>query len=156
MGISFIRGEDKMVKNQRGITLVEVLAAIILIAIISFLAWNIFFQGKNYTEKSISKSQMQQEANIILSRLSKIHQSSDTYEVNIQTCSFTIKYTVSGTTKNEPFNNSKLCITLTNIPNIVDPKTINAINFNLKIEDINKSNNHISVNSYLYRLKEAP
>ncbi|MFY0741189.1 prepilin-type N-terminal cleavage/methylation domain-containing protein [Solibacillus silvestris] len=145
-----------MVKNQRGITLMEVLAAIILISIISFLAWNIFFQGKNYTEKSLSKSQMQQEANIILSRLSKIHQSSDTYEVNTQTCSFIIKYTVNGTTKNEPFNNGKLCIKLSNIPNIIDPKTINAIDFNLYIEDINKPDNNILVNSYLYRLKEAP
>lgn len=145
-----------MVKNQRGITLVEVLAAIILISIISFLAWNIFFQGKNYTEKSLSKSQMQQEANIILSRLSKIHQSSDNYEVNIQTCSFNIKYTVNGNTKNESFNNSRLCIKLSNIPNIIDPKTINAIDFNLYIEDINKPDNNILVNSYIYRLKEAP
>lgn len=145
-----------MIKNQRGITLVEVLATIILISIISFLTWNIFFQGKNYTEKSISKSQMQQEANIILSRLSKIHQSSDTYEVNIQKCSFTIKYTVNGTTKNESFNNSRLCIKLTNIPNIINPKTVNAIDFNLNIVDIKKPDNNILVNSYLYRLKEAP
>ena len=97
--------------NQRGITLIELLATLAILSIVSILIWSIFFQGTNYSNKAMTKNQMQQEANIIITNLTKIHQTSDSYDIDSsKTCSFTVNDNDKGLT--EVFEHSQLSISV--------------------------------------------
>ncbi|PYF02869.1 PulJ/GspJ family protein [Ureibacillus chungkukjangi] len=139
--------------QQSGFSLVETLVIIVLLSIVSLITWNIFFQGSNYTNKAVSKNQLQQEANIIISKLTKIHLQSDTYKVHIDDCKFTIEATSKGIiTDKETFENNQLCITLKNVPEDVNPKT-DDVNLELIIMR-NDSNRKLKMEVLLQRLKE--
>ena len=59
-------------KNQRGITLIELLLTISIISFVGVLIWSVFFQGTEYSNTAITNNQMQQEANIIMTKITKI------------------------------------------------------------------------------------
>lgn len=52
-------------KNEAGLTLIELLLALSITTTIGILIWSIFFQGFNYSNKAMTKNQMQQEANMV-------------------------------------------------------------------------------------------
>lgn len=140
-------------KNQNGISLIEVLASIVLVVLIGFLAWNTFFQGANYSKNAMTKNQMYQEANLIMVELTKNHQNVSKYVINaIDSCSFEIsKLEDSKQIKIIEKSHSKLCYSIENLPIKVDSNT-NSINFNLVISDRTKLDNKIRVNIPLHRL----
>ncbi|WP_341302033.1 prepilin-type N-terminal cleavage/methylation domain-containing protein [Lysinibacillus sp. FSL H8-0500] len=141
-----------IIKNQRGLTLVEVLASIIILSLVTILAWNIFFQGTKYSQKTISKNQMQQEANVIIANLNSIHKRSREYSVSSSDCRLSVVYTDQNRTeKEEIFENSQMCIQANALT--VIPKTSNA-EVHLIIEEKNNPNNTIEINTLLSRLKE--
>lgn len=141
--------------KQAGVSLVEVLAIIVLLTIVVLLSWNIFFQGAKYTNKTISKNYMQQEANYIISKLNKIHLQSDTYKVTRSSCKFTIESTTDGRiTDIVTFENNQLCITIKNIPDTVIPNE-QDINLQLTIQQLDEATNDITIETLLQRLKEA-
>lgn len=59
--------------NERGITLVELLAALALFGVISLLIWNFFFQALSFNEREVTKNQLQQEANLIVNTMQQLH-----------------------------------------------------------------------------------
>ncbi|MDM5333204.1 prepilin-type N-terminal cleavage/methylation domain-containing protein [Ureibacillus composti] len=141
-------------KNQRGITLVEVLAIIVLISIIGLLMWNIFFQGVNYSANAITKTQIQQQANVIISDLTKIHQTTeeDYYEIipSADSCSFSI---IDRKNLNRKYENSKLCLQVENTPITIKPKNEdNNKLLKLTIFEKNNRDNQIQVEFQLHRL----
>lgn len=140
-------------KNQSGISLIEVLASIVLLVLIGFLAWNIFFQGANYSKNAMTKNQMYQEANLIMIELTKNHQNVPKYVINsIDSCSFQIsKIEDTGQTDIIEKSHSKLCYSIENLPITVDSNT-NSIKFNLLISDRSKLDNKIRVTIPLHRL----
>ncbi|KOY82807.1 prepilin-type N-terminal cleavage/methylation domain-containing protein [Lysinibacillus macroides] len=141
-----------IIKNQRGLTLVEVLASIIILSLVTILAWNMFFQGTKYSQKTISKNQMQQEANIIIANLNSIHKRSIEYSVSSSDCRLSVVYTDQNRAeKEEIFENSQMCIQANDLT--VIPKTTNA-EVHLIIEEKNNPNNKIEINTLLSRLKE--
>jgi len=142
------------IKNERGLTLVEVLATLIIFTLIFILAWSIFFQGTNYTKKAVSKNQLQQEVNVIISSLNSIHKRSTEYAATINSCSFSIQYTAQGVTKKEVFENSQMCIKLSNFTSPVVPKTTD-VEIELVIEENDNPNNKVHINTLLSRLKEG-
>ena len=113
-------------KNQRGITLIELLLTISIISFVGVLIWSVFFQGTEYSNTAITNNQMQQEANIIMTKITKIHQTSDSYEINSpDACSLTIKDNVNGTT--EIFEHSQFCISVKkDISNPINPNITNV------------------------------
>ncbi|MFF2794323.1 type II secretion system protein [Lysinibacillus xylanilyticus] len=142
------------IKNERGLTLVEVLATLIIFSLVFILVWSIFFQGTNYSKKAVSKNQMQQEANVIISSLNSIHKRSTEYSVTSNSCSLSIQYTAQNAAKTEVFENSQMCIKLANsFTNPVNPKTTN-VEIKLIIEEKDHPNNKVTINTLLSRLKE--
>ena len=137
--------------NERGLTLVEVLATVIILSIISILAWRIFFQGTEYSKKAVSKNQMQQEANIIIASLNSIHKRSIEYSIDSSNCKISVQYTTQSTTKTEVFENSQMCIQANDLT--ITPKTTDA-DLNITIEEKGRPKNKIQINSLLSRLKE--
>jgi len=70
-----------MIQNSKGLTLIELLAAVSLSAIILLLAYQFLFQGFQFSKTVTDKTLLQQEANYIMANLTKIHQSSDSYTI---------------------------------------------------------------------------
>jgi len=140
--------------QQYGFSLVETLAIIVILTIVLLLSWNIFFQGTNYSNKAVTKNQLQQEANIIISKLNKIHLQSDSYNVQIESCKFSIEATINGSPRSpETFENDLFCISLKNVPNTVIPKKDN-VNLELIIQQKNDPSTKLKIDTLLHRLKE--
>lgn len=76
--------------NQKGITLVELLAAISIMAIISVILWGIFYQGNTFTQKKISENQLSQEVNTLARTLQTIHQKGEPYSIIVEDCKIVV------------------------------------------------------------------
>lgn len=59
--------------NQRGMTLVELLAAIVIVGVLTILIWRIFFQTIDQNSYVVTEQTLQQEANVILASIQSIH-----------------------------------------------------------------------------------
>lgn len=60
-------------KNEKGLTLVEVLATLVLFSIIAITIWNFFFQTINHNEREVTQNQLQREANLIVNTIQNFH-----------------------------------------------------------------------------------
>lgn len=76
--------EIDMKLNQKGITLVELLAALTLVALIAAGAWTVLSIGLKHSAVEINKTVMQQDANLIISKLTSTHQKSDMYKIKFE------------------------------------------------------------------------
>lgn len=151
--------------NQKGITLVELLAALLLVSVIAAIAWNALSIGFKHTAVETSKTQLQQEANLIVTKLINEHRRNDHYylktsgtSLEIQTCNDSAagsvcdgfvrltdsNYLYSGTIDGIPFANWD---PLTKI----DPKTKN-VNLVLKVADSIKPTRSVEVKTSLTRI----
>lgn len=79
--------------NQRGITLVELVAALALVTIVATAAWTTLTIGMKHGAAETSKTMLQQDANLIISKLSAAHRMHDYYylqfvggNLEIKTC----------------------------------------------------------------------
>lgn len=70
--------------NQRGITLVELLAALALVSIIAIGAWTALSIGLKHSAVETNKTSMQQDANLIVSKLTNAHRKSDMYKLKFE------------------------------------------------------------------------
>jgi len=79
--------------NQKGVTLVELLATLVIFGIFSTIIWAFLFQTVKTNEVEISKNQLQQEANIILNALDEVHRNSSEYTIDYNSDEIIIKPT---------------------------------------------------------------
>lgn len=68
-----------MLGNQKGITLVELIAALALVSIIAAIAWTALSIGFKHTASETNKTQLQQEANLIVATITNEHRRNDYY-----------------------------------------------------------------------------
>ena len=141
-----------MNRGEQGITLVETLATLVIISIIGVTIWSVFFQGYQYSEKSISKNSMIQEANLLITDLTEIHQSSNKYVLENSNCK--IKVTIDDTLPAREFEHPILCYSTNVTSATVFPKQSGGnLPLTVTIYERNKQNNKVSVRAKLYRLK---
>lgn len=69
--------------NERGATLVELIAALALVAALAAIAWTALTLGARHTAVETSKTILQQDANLIISMLSAEHRANDSYTLRI-------------------------------------------------------------------------
>ncbi len=147
-----------MYKNEKGLTLLEVLVTLVILSFIGVLIWSVFNSGIKFSNKEISKNQMQQEANIILTTLTKIHQTATSYSINSNaSCSVTVNANFSHSSEVYNFENQKLCINIThnNASDDFDPiYHNNLVTFYITISEKNNRKNEISIEGVLSRLKD--
>jgi len=72
---------DKRPTQQSGMTLVEVLAVLLLTALVIMLIWTTVLTSMKYNITETKKLRMQQEANYIITELQQIHRKCDTYRL---------------------------------------------------------------------------
>ncbi|SEM33435.1 prepilin-type N-terminal cleavage/methylation domain-containing protein [Mesobacillus persicus] len=161
-----------MINNQRGISLVEVLATLVILSIIGGTIWSIFFQGHSYSQNAISKNAMQQEANIILTSLKNVHQTNDKYTISTisdSSCDSVdgkiggrIEITGiedhngTGTISNEQdkvFSNTRLCF-ISSLEETINIANKNNVPLTLTIYEKQNPTNILKINTLLFRIKE--
>lgn len=141
-----------MVKlNQYGITLIELLLTVAILSIVGGIVWGIFFQGVKYSNDAVTINQMQQESNIIITKLKEIHQTSEEYTIQSNNGIITVTYTDKfGSTQVIIFENSNFDLASTQV-NKTKPKETDTL-FTVIVTDKKSDNSH-STSTLLYRLK---
>lgn len=72
-----------MKKNEAGMTLVEVLAALVLITLVTSIIWTTVSIATKFNVSETSTLRLQQEANYIISTLQQVHRNCETYNLTI-------------------------------------------------------------------------
>ena len=67
----------RLLKNETGITLIEVLATLTITAIIGSVVYAVFFQTLHANEKTKAHNELRQEANIVMTQLRTMHEKGD-------------------------------------------------------------------------------
>lgn len=132
--------------NEKGITLVELLAGLALFGIISVLIWNFFFQALNFNEREVTKNQLQQEANLIVNTIQQLHTKSTITSLTNTNDSLTVNYDVN---KHKDFDKK-------NIVYILEPSTIvpsKEFKFKLTLESSTNDSVKFKVETTFSKLK---
>ena len=151
--------------NQKGITIVELLAALVLVSIIAAIAWNALSIGFKHTAVETSKTQLQQEANLIVTKLINEHRRNDHYylktsgtSLEIQTCNDSAAGIVCGSFVQLTDSNYLYSGTINDIPfaswdplTKIEPKT-KHVNLVLKVADSIKTTRSVEVKTTLTRI----
>jgi prepilin-type N-terminal cleavage/methylation domain-containing protein len=138
-----------MMKNQNGLTLIEILASLAVLSVIGLVLWNVFFQGLIYSKKAVSQTAMQQEANMISMELTRIHQSHSTYRLVNSGCAIKIYDSESSQQPFETFSHSELCIS--GITKEIDSSS--SRDLALTLHDKKHPENKFELTTTLYKLK---
>ncbi|MDQ6599833.1 prepilin-type N-terminal cleavage/methylation domain-containing protein [Bacillus salipaludis] len=147
-----------MERDERGLTLIEVLASITILSILGVIIWNVFLQGYKLSQRAVSKNSMIQETNLVITNLTRIHQKSTQYTLSNTgaNCEITINYTkMDGTTQTEIYNNPQICFNFDITNSVTMPVNPKQNDVSLKITSSDKKNpsNNITINTMLYRIK---
>lgn len=142
-----------LIRTQRGITLIELLVTLAILSIIGTIIWSVFFQGYNFSQKAVTKNRLQQEANMVIVNLTKIHQTSLVYSISNTDCKITVNYTkkIDNSQQSQIFQGNGLCYE-TNVTGSFDPNQ-NDNDVKVTVYDQNDRNNKAEVDTFLYRLK---
>ena len=145
--------------NEKGVTLIELLAALALVSIIAVLAMTTFNIGVKYNVTETKKTTMQQESNLIVSTLMNVHRTEKCYEIeNTTTTAITMKIYDDEQCTTTPsrqieFNQNQFTYEL--ILETGTPEKINPQETNYSLTLTIKDNNSSLENSYqtqIYRL----
>ncbi|WP_078545312.1 PulJ/GspJ family protein [Litchfieldia alkalitelluris] len=72
----------KYILNNRGLTLIELLASLVIFSLIMGLISGLIINSANHFEVTKKKVSLSQEANLILAQLTRIHQTKSTYIID--------------------------------------------------------------------------
>lgn len=78
----------KHIKNNQGLTLIEMLATITILFIIGGMVYAMLFQMFSNFNTSENRITARQEANLIIAHLTMIHQTSDKFEIEYESENF--------------------------------------------------------------------
>ncbi len=75
----------KQIKNETGLTLIEVLATLTILSIVSVIIYNVFSNGLRYSSQAEDTVLIQQEANYLLTLLKEQHENAaNDYTVTVE------------------------------------------------------------------------
>ncbi|WP_342432480.1 prepilin-type N-terminal cleavage/methylation domain-containing protein [Neobacillus sp. FSL H8-0543] len=155
-----------MKEKQGGLTLVEVLATLTILSTVSVIIYSVFFQGLSFSHEAISKNQMHQETNLLITNLKKIHTTARRYDIlnTNSDCDITVNIKDNPTdpnlvTRTEILSHPNMCFNfeITNsVSNTIIPnKTGHNVAIKLNTSDKNNKQNEITIDTFLYRVKGA-
>lgn len=80
------------IKKDNGLTLVELLATVVILGIVSILIFSFMVNGINQSESQKEKANLQQQANYVLTVWKEYHEDGIEYEISISNNNQTIKF----------------------------------------------------------------
>ncbi|AXI09687.1 hypothetical protein CUC15_12470 [Oceanobacillus zhaokaii] len=72
-----------MMNNEKGITLIEVLATLVISSLFMGIIYTVVMMSMEYSSVETKKTQLQQEANYIITDLQRIHRNGECYVLSI-------------------------------------------------------------------------
>lgn len=151
--------------NQKGITLVELVAALALVSIIATIAWTALTIGMKHGAAETNKTIMQQEANLMISSLMAAHRGSEKYSIIFEddqlkinscqkdgTCEMNnigSKYDFTGTVINSVLVDTSIATPVIFADLTPEEK---HTEITLKITDLSNSKRTLTINTTLSRL----
>ncbi|WP_075619957.1 prepilin-type N-terminal cleavage/methylation domain-containing protein [Paenisporosarcina indica] len=154
----------KYIKNEKGITLVELIAALALVTIVAILIMTTLSIGIQRSVIEGEKTRIQQEANLMVSKLLDIHQKGNCYQLEITPTKDLVVIFYNNITKttcgseiakSQPINSQNYNIRTTNpseIFKIINPRSNNnAISIVLSLDS--RSTITYEINTTLSRYK---
>ncbi|AIY05151.1 hypothetical protein Plano_1186 [Planococcus sp. PAMC 21323] len=87
-----------MRNNEKGITMIELLAALVLVSIVVAGAWTAMTIGFKHSVVETTKTHIQQDANLIVSKLSANHRQSESYKLKFENGQLMLKTCTTETT----------------------------------------------------------
>jgi prepilin-type N-terminal cleavage/methylation domain-containing protein len=143
-----------LLRKQDGLTLIELLITLAILSFTGSIVWSVFFQGINFSQTSISKNTIQQETNLIITNLKKIHQTSKEYTINNGTCTITVNATkADSSTQTYVFDHPSLCFQL-DYTGLVQPDN-EDVKLTITTSEKNDTNNKLEIKTILFRLKDG-
>ena len=156
-----------MKRTENGLTLIELLVTLSILSFIGIIAWSVFFQGYNFSQKAISKNAMIQETNLLITDLKKVHQTLIKYEIKSENCEVKVTNLKTTPQQTQIFNHPNICFKILEInavqgsgpktvePNIKDATddSLNDVPLKINASDKNNSQNSITQDTFLYRMK---
>ncbi|REB07166.1 prepilin-type N-terminal cleavage/methylation domain-containing protein [Sporosarcina sp. BI001-red] len=139
-----------MKDNQSGMTLVELLAVLVLISLVTGIIWTTMSISMKHNSVETTKLQLQQEANAVITKLQREHRVRECYNLNIEEHEITItncedqpafKEILGNEFKYGPFMNRK-----------IQPKKGNT-RFNLEVTDLTNPKLTVTVPTEITRYK---
>lgn len=100
-------------RNQHGVTLIELLLTLAILTTIGALIWSVFIQGTKYSNNAVTRNQMQQEANLITTYLTRIHQTSNEYTIETTNTQIKIISKLDSNITTQIYNNSQFIYEVT-------------------------------------------
>lgn len=155
----------KSVNNQKGISLVEVLAALALVATIAAIAWTALSIGFKHTAVETEKTKIQQSANLIMSTLTNEHRRSEKYslifegnQLKIDSCDKTGVCTLKTIEQTYDYTGSVVNATVIDLHDTIDDKVLDLnpkaahTEITLVLTDLNNPNNTVTLETKLTRI----
>ena len=157
-----------MKRTENGFTLIEVLVTLSILSFVGIIAWSVFFQGYNFSQKAISKNAMIQETNLLITNLKKVHQTLIEYEIKSENCEIKVTNLKTSPKQTQIFNHPAICFKILEInagpgsgPKTVKPNnklndgSLNDVSLKINASDKNNPQNSITQDTFLYRMKGA-
>lgn len=149
-----------IMKNEKGVTLVELLAAITILAVIGIIIWNVLIEGTSYSQQAMTKNQLTQEVNIVIARMQNEYQKLDEFKMTSGGCMVSVSTNESLIARYGD-THSKICFELYDGTNplpifTAEPKLDGALDnkFHLAVYEKDNTSNKIKIPFRLSRLKE--
>ena len=73
----------KYCRNEKGVTLIELLAALILASVVAVIIMTTFSIGIKYNITESKKVRLQQEANLVIATITNKHRAGDCYNLSV-------------------------------------------------------------------------
>ncbi|MEC2076796.1 prepilin-type N-terminal cleavage/methylation domain-containing protein [Metabacillus fastidiosus] len=80
-------------KNEKGLTLVEVLVGLAILSTIMVILGGLLIDGFRHSEKAENITALQQEANLIIRELNNVHRKYDSYTIDFSKNPIIVDYT---------------------------------------------------------------
>lgn len=133
-----------MINNEKGVTLIELLATLVIFGMFSVIIWGFVIQTSKANDIEIVKQSLQQEANLIVTTFDEVHRKSENYEIHISDdLSDNSLKIITSTGENFIFNKPGVHYALTPISESLQIKPRDN-NFELDLTLTSIKNEHIS------------
>ncbi|WP_040286350.1 MULTISPECIES: prepilin-type N-terminal cleavage/methylation domain-containing protein [Sporosarcina] len=139
-------------KDESGVTLVELLAVLVLISLVTGIIWTAINISVRHSAVETTKLQLQQDANLIITRLQQEHRTRTCYRLTVESSEVSISNCEGQDSFKLVLGNSYR-YSSSAVKSEYVPKKNNVDNFTLTVQDPENRNLAVDVTTSITRYK---